>query len=44
VFEKHGIKIGVIGYLTPETKKLTIPNDVEFLDEITSIKFVTSIF
>lgn len=33
-----GIKIGIIGYLTPETKGLAIPNDVEFTDEIEAIK------
>lgn len=35
---ENGIKIGVIGYLTPETKGLAIPNDVEFDDEIIAIK------
>lgn len=35
---EDGIKIGVIGYLTPETKDLAIPNDVEFVDEILAIK------
>jgi hypothetical protein len=44
VFEKCGIKIGVIGYLTPDNKKQTIPNDVEFLDEINSIRYVTSTY
>lgn len=36
----RGAKVGVIGYLTPETKVLTVPNGVEFLDEIVSIKYV----
>jgi 5'-nucleotidase len=35
---EDGIKIGVIGYLTPETKGLAIPNEVEFVDEIVAIK------
>lgn len=41
---EDGIKIGVIGYLTPETKDLAIPNDVEFVDEILAIKWVNNIF
>lgn len=35
---EDGIKIGIIGYLTPETKDLAIPNEVEFIDEIVAIK------
>ncbi len=31
-------KIGIIGYLTPDTKDLAIANDVEFTDEIKAIK------
>lgn len=38
ILEVRGVKIGVIGYLTPETKYLTVPNEVEFLDEVTCIK------
>jgi 2',3'-cyclic-nucleotide 2'-phosphodiesterase (5'-nucleotidase family) len=38
VFEKNGVKIGVIGYLTPETKILNRPNEVEYIDEIEAIK------
>ncbi len=38
VFEKNGVKVGVIGYLTPETKTLNIPNEVEYSDEIEAIK------
>ncbi|XP_053680829.1 protein 5NUC-like [Anopheles nili] len=37
VFTKAGVRIGVIGYLTPETKQLTPVNTVEFEDEITAI-------
>ncbi|XP_052899613.1 protein 5NUC-like [Anopheles moucheti] len=37
IFTKAGIRIGVIGYLTPETKQLSPINTVEFLDEIESI-------
>lgn len=38
VFDVKGFKVGVIGYLTPETKFLTQPNDVEFISEIDGIK------
>lgn len=38
VFDVKGFKIGVIGYLTPETKNLTMKSDVEFIPEITAIK------
>ncbi|XP_052865617.1 protein 5NUC isoform X1 [Anopheles cruzii] len=37
VFTKAGVRIGVIGYLTPETKTLTPVNTVEFVDEIEAI-------
>ncbi|XP_019539981.3 protein 5NUC-like [Aedes albopictus] len=37
VFTKGGVKIGVIGYLTPETKQLTVPTTVDFTDEIVAI-------
>lgn len=38
VFNISGISVGVIGYLTPETKILAIKNDVEYVDEIVAIK------
>jgi 5'-nucleotidase len=38
IFEINEIEIGVIGYLTPETKEVAIPNEVDFLDEIEAIK------
>ena len=38
VFDVNGVKVGVIGYLTPETKFLAFPNTVEYFDEIDSIK------
>lgn len=38
VFDVKGTKVGVIGYLTPETKFLTPPNDVEYISEIDGIK------
>lgn len=38
VFDVNGVKVGVIGYLTPETKLLATPNTVEYLDEIVAIK------
>ena len=34
----NGTKIGVIGYLTPETKVLSQSGNVKFLDEVESIK------
>ncbi|XP_035900904.1 protein 5NUC [Anopheles stephensi] len=37
IFTKAGVRIGVIGYLTPETKQLSPINTVEFLDEIEAI-------
>lgn len=37
VLDVLGTKIGVIGYVTPETKFLTLSNNVEFMDEIKSI-------
>lgn len=33
-----GRKIGVIGYLTPETEKISAPENVIFLDEVVAIK------
>lgn len=38
VFDIKGTKVGVIGYLTPETKFVAIPNDLEFIPEVTGIK------
>lgn len=38
IFDIDGTRVGVIGYLTPETKGLAIPNEVEFTDEIEAIK------
>ncbi|XP_030554704.1 protein 5NUC-like [Drosophila novamexicana] len=37
VLETNGVKIGVIGYLTPDTKNLSFQNSVEFAEEIVSI-------
>ncbi|XP_037032583.1 protein 5NUC-like isoform X2 [Bradysia coprophila] len=37
VFDVNGVKVGVIGYLTPETKLLVAPNTVEYFDEIQAI-------
>ncbi|KAH8280429.1 hypothetical protein KR018_006987, partial [Drosophila ironensis] len=37
ILEANGTKIGVIGYLTPDTKKLTLKMPVEFNEEVTSI-------
>ena len=38
VKEVDGVKIGIIGYLTPETKEVAIGNKVEFIDEVEAIK------
>ncbi len=38
VFDVNGVKVGVIGYLTPETKTLASQNTVEYIDEIVAIK------
>lgn len=38
VFDVNGVKVGVIGYLTPETKFLALPNNVEYINEVDAIK------
>lgn len=38
VLNKGHIKIGIVGYLTPETKFLAPKNDVEYEDEIVAIR------
>ena len=38
VFDINGTKIGVIGYLTPDTQVLAIRNDVEYIEEVTAIQ------
>lgn len=38
ILEVDEKKIGIIGYLTPLTKSLSIVNHVEFGDEIEAIK------
>ena len=38
IFSINGTKVGIIGYLTPETKEVASPNNVEFIDEIEAIK------
>lgn len=37
VLDVAGHKIGIVGYLTPETKVLAVPNDVEYSDEIEAL-------
>uniref|UniRef100_A0A6P4E6L4 5'-nucleotidase n=1 Tax=Drosophila rhopaloa TaxID=1041015 RepID=A0A6P4E6L4_DRORH len=37
ILEANGTRIGIIGYLTPDTKKLTVVNGVEFNEEVESI-------
>lgn len=38
VLDVSGKKVGVIGYLTPDTKNLSYQNNVEYNEEIVSIK------
>lgn len=38
IFNISGIQIGVIGYLTPDTKVLAIRNDVEYIEEVIAIR------
>ncbi|VVC93230.1 unnamed protein product [Leptidea sinapis] len=38
VFDINGVKIGVIGYLTPDTRVLSSKNNVKYIDEVTAIK------
>lgn len=38
IFDINGTRIGVIGYLTPETKILAISNNVEYIDEVIAIR------
>jgi len=40
ILERNGVKVGVIGYLTPDTKVLAFRNKVEYEEEIVSIKWV----
>ncbi|XP_034477247.1 protein 5NUC-like, partial [Drosophila innubila] len=37
ILEVNGVKVGVIGYLTPDTKNLSFQNNVEYKEEIVSI-------
>lgn len=38
VFDVKGISVGVVGYLTPDTKLVAITNDLEFIPEVIGIK------
>lgn len=38
IITKDNIKIGIIGYLTPETKYLAPRNKVEYEDEVVAIR------
>lgn len=38
IFQINNTKVGVIGYLTPETKVLAIGNNVEYIDETIAIR------
>lgn len=39
IFNIFGTKVGVIGYLTPETKIGAKQNNVEYTDEVKAIKY-----
>lgn len=41
VFNVKNFKVGVIGYLLPETQTLSKTDDVGFISEIDAIKYVT---
>lgn len=43
VLNIRGVNVGFIGYLTPTTKSITPPNDVNYFDEILSIKYVSGL-
>lgn len=38
VLEVKNNKIGIIGYLTPDTKFLVSPNNIEYIDEVISVQ------
>lgn len=38
VFDINGTRIGVIGYLTPDTKFLATKNEVQYIEEVTAVK------
>lgn len=38
VFDVNGTKVGVIGYLTPDTKFLAIRNNVDYIEETVAIR------
>lgn len=38
IFELNGIKVGLVGYLTPETKVLDSIGNIEYIDEIIALK------
>ena len=40
IFQLKGVNVGVIGYLTPDTKFLSPANNLVLLDEVESIKYV----
>lgn len=38
VLERNGVKIGIIGFLTPDTKFSSVANNIEYYDEVEAIK------
>ncbi|CAB3253194.1 unnamed protein product [Arctia plantaginis] len=38
VFDINGTRVGVIGYLTPDTQFLAIKNEVKYIEEVTAVK------
>lgn len=38
IFTIDNRQVGIIGYLTPETKEVAVGNEVEFIDEVVALK------
>ena len=43
VFDINGVQVGVIGYLTPETRVVAIGNNVNYIEEVTAIRQEASV-
>lgn len=38
IFNINGVKVGIIGYLTPDTKILAVKNNVDYIEEVIAVK------
>lgn len=38
IINVDGVNVGIIGYLTPDTKTLAVPNNVEYVDEVIALR------